>query len=76
MENATFPQITETLRKLPPDKLSLIYDFITFLSERESPKKMLREAGKSYAIDTMLASEAVLRRDWDSPEEDEAWANL
>jgi hypothetical protein len=25
---------------------------------------------------TMLASEAVLRRDWDSPEEDEAWAHL
>ena len=25
---------------------------------------------------TMLASEAVLRRDWNSPEEDEAWANL
>jgi hypothetical protein len=24
----------------------------------------------------MLASEAVLRRDWDSPEEDEAWAHL
>lgn len=25
---------------------------------------------------TMLASEHVLRQDWDSPEEDEAWANL
>jgi len=25
---------------------------------------------------TMLASEEVLRRDWDSPEEDEAWAHL
>lgn len=28
----------------------------------------------SYA--TMLASEAVLAREWDTPEEDEAWANL
>ena len=26
--------------------------------------------------DTMLASEAVLRREWDTPAEDEAWANL
>jgi hypothetical protein len=25
---------------------------------------------------TMLASEAVLRREWDNPEEDEAWADL
>lgn len=30
----------------------------------------------SEAYQTMLASEAVLRRDWDRPEEDEAWANL
>jgi len=25
---------------------------------------------------TMLASEAVLRRDWETPEEDAAWAHL
>ena len=25
---------------------------------------------------TMLASENVLKRDWDTPEEDEAWAHL
>jgi len=30
----------------------------------------------SSALDTMLASEEVLRRDWDSPEEDAAWAHL
>lgn len=28
------------------------------------------------ALLTMLASEAVLRREWDTPEEDAAWANL
>ena len=28
------------------------------------------------AMPTMLVSEAVLRRDWDSTEEDVAWANL
>ncbi len=76
MENVTVLQITESLRKLPAEKLAFVYDFINFLSEREMSKTMLREVGKSYAIDTMLASEAILRRDWDSPEEDEAWANL
>jgi len=30
----------------------------------------------SDAFLMMLASEVVLRRDWDTPEEDEAWANL
>ena len=31
---------------------------------------------KSEGFQTMLASEIVLNKDWDSPEEDEAWANL
>jgi len=30
----------------------------------------------SEAYQTMLASENILHRDWDSPEEDAAWANL
>lgn len=31
---------------------------------------------KSEGFQTMLASEIILSKDWDSPEEDEAWANL
>ena len=31
---------------------------------------------RSDAMLTMLASEKVLQKDWDSPEEDDAWANL
>lgn len=30
----------------------------------------------SDAFLTMLASEEILRRDWDTPEEDAAWADL
>ena len=33
-------------------------------------------ARRSEAYQTMLASESTLAREWDSPEEDEAWANL
>jgi len=76
METVTISQINESLRKLSSDKLAEVYDFITFLSTRENSKAILREAGNSYALDTMSASEEVLRRDWDSPEEDAAWANL
>lgn len=36
----------------------------------------LREHSSPEAYATMLASEQVLRRDWDSSEEDAAWANL
>ena len=31
---------------------------------------------KSESFQTMLASEQVLKNDWDTPEEDEAWAHL
>jgi len=76
MELTTISQITSRLRKLPADKLAEVYDFVNFLFEQQESKMMLREKGKDYALDTMLASEDVLRRDWDTPEEDAAWANL
>lgn len=76
METVTISQINESLRKLSSDKLAEVYDFVVFLSSRETPSAILREAGKVYVLDTMLASEDVLRRDWDSPEEDAAWASL
>ena len=31
---------------------------------------------ESASLGTMLASESVLRRDWDHPEEDSAWSEL
>lgn len=76
METITISRINESLRKLSPDKLVEVYDFIVFLSTREPSNVTLREAGTSYALDTMLASENVLARDWDTPEEDAAWADL
>jgi hypothetical protein len=77
MDTITISQITTSLRKLPSDKLAEVYDFIVFLSERAAGSpNILREAGENYALDTMLASEDVLRRDWDTPEEDAAWAHL
>lgn len=38
--------------------------------------RIIRNPPLSEAYQMMLASEAVLARDWDQPEEDEAWANL
>ena len=36
----------------------------------------MQESADEEPLQTMLASEAVLRRDWDTPEEDAAWADL
>lgn len=73
MQAVAIPQITERLEALPSDKLVVVYDFVSYLVDRETaqfPTEM------SEAFQTMLASEAVLRRDWDLPEENLAWADL
>ncbi|NOT55424.1 MAG: hypothetical protein HOP18_12530 [Deltaproteobacteria bacterium] len=51
-----------------------MYDFVSYLLERD-PTGLVLDADRD-ARATMLASEAVLRRDWDRPEEDAAWAHL
>jgi len=49
--------------------LSLCWDFFSFPVKIQQPHF-------SEAYQTMLASEDVLRRDWDDPEEDALWADL
>lgn len=74
MPSVTIGQIDNRLQKLPPEKLSVVYDFVSYLLDREQPPySMVPDVG---AREIMLASEAVLRRDWDRPEEDAAWAHL
>ena len=74
MHSVTIDQIDDRLQQLPPEKLSVVYDFVSYLLDREQPPySMVSDAG---ARETMLASEAILRRDWDRPEEDAAWAHL
>lgn len=67
MENVTIAQIEEQLRQLPPEKLAVVFDFVSYLANRQL---------SSEAYQTMLASEGTLRKDWDRPEEEEAWASL
>lgn len=74
MEAITISQITERLRNLPADKLVVVYDFVSYLSERETGRTLKETA--TNTVEFMLASETVLSRDWNRPEEDTAWANL
>ena len=67
VETATIEQIDERLRELPPEKLAVVLDFVSYLAERRS---------LSEGMETALLSEPSLRKDWDTPEEDEAWSHL
>ncbi len=74
MPAVTIPQINECLQTLSKEKLAVVFDFISYLAERESSE--LFKGASTKPNDCMWASEAVLRKDWDPPEEDEAWASL
>ena len=74
MEIITIPQIVERLQQLSGEKLLVVYDFVSYLADRDGEQAGIE--GTSEAWQTMVASEAVLRRDWERPEEDRAWADL
>ena len=74
MVTVSIPEILAQLKKLPPEKLSVVYDFVSYLSEREATQPSAVDSSEGFK--TMLASQDVLKIDWDRPEEDQAWANL
>lgn len=53
------------------DYLAVQDELIRQRAERKARQRIHHEA-----LATMIASERVLAREWDSPEEDEAWADL
>ena len=60
------------------DAIQMILEANRELAERELlGRDVIRERlSISSGFETMLASEDVLRKDWDSPDEDAAWADL
>lgn len=58
--------VINEIEHVPEPLLDEVLDFIHFLKT-----KMTKER-----IDTAIASESSLEKDWLKPEEDEAWQNL
>lgn len=58
--------IISEIEDLPSEKLYEVLDFIKFLKQKY----------KKNLIETALASENSLKKDWMSPEEEEAWKDL
>ena len=54
------------IETLPANCISEVVDFVAWIKHRKL----------SQIPETMLLSEAMLSKDWDTPEEDEAWASL
>jgi len=63
---STMQLIEREVTHLPESLQREVYDFARFL----------RIKGQEDHFDGLLVSEEVLARDWDTPEEEKAWANL
>ncbi len=61
--------LSEEIKNSPENVLRELYDFLLFL-------KYKKRNNSDDTAKTHLISEKVLSRDWDTPEEDEAWKNL
>ncbi|MDI6655542.1 MAG: DUF2281 domain-containing protein [Candidatus Hydrothermarchaeota archaeon] len=57
--------ILNEIEKIPEPLLKEVLDFIRFLKTKSVE-----------GVETAIASESSLRKDWLRPEEDEAWAGL
>jgi hypothetical protein len=68
------------IETLPANCIGEVVDFVAWIKHRklsqipEFPAEARMDRGSPPA--TMLLSEAALSKDWDTPEEDEAWAGL
>jgi hypothetical protein len=65
-------ELIKEIDRLPQKYLGEVIDFVGFLRQKAHRHN---DCAVVYP-ETMLLSEDVLSRDWDTPEEDEAWANL
>jgi Protein of unknown function (DUF2281) len=58
--------IEKEVASLPENLQREVYNFARFL----------REQSEDNSFNGLLLSESSLRKDWNTPEEDAAWANL
>ena len=58
--------LLQEIETLPKACVNEVVDFVAWIKQRKI----------SRIPETMLLSEASLSKDWDTPEEDEAWALL
>ncbi len=70
MQTITVEEIDNKLQILSEDKLVAVYHFVSYLAGTRL------EMSDISAMETALLSEKSLARDWDTPEEDEAWSHL
>lgn len=70
MQTITVEEIDSKLQTLSADKLTAVYHFVSYLAENDL------ELSDISAKELMFASESEIAKDWNTTEEDKAWADL
>ncbi len=70
MQTITVEEIDSKLVTFSEDKLAAVYHFVSYLAEQDL------EMSDVSAKELMFAVEKQIAKDWNTPEEDEAWADL
>ena len=58
--------VIKEIEQIPEPFLEEVLDFVHFLKAKKTKER----------LDTAIASESSLKKDWLNPEEDEAWQSL
>ena len=70
MQTITVEEIDSKLQTLSADKLTAVYHFVSYLADQDF------EMSDVSAKGLLFASESLIGKDWNTPEEDKAWADL
>ena len=70
MATITVEEIDSKLQTLSEDKLVAVYHFVSYLAEIDF------DMSDISAKELFFASESQIAKDWDTAEEDKAWADL
>jgi DNA replication initiation complex subunit (GINS family) len=66
-------KLKQALQHIPDDLLGELDEYMKYLQYK---KKKANSPGNTASMDTAYASETVLGKDWNRPEEDQAWQDL
>lgn len=70
MQTITVEEIDRKLQTLSAEKLTAVYHFVSYLADGDF------EMSDISAKEMLFASETLIAKDWNTPEEDKAWADL
>lgn len=65
-------KLKQELQHIPDDLLGELHEYMKYLQY----KKNQASSPVDTSMETAYASEAVLGKDWNTPEEDQAWQDL